>query len=272
VYNRRVNVDTLQTIPLFASLDREAVTRLSDFLSVHDYRPSDEIFRAGDPGDAMYLIDSGKVRISITDADGHVVTLADLGAGEFFGEMAMLDGHGRSAHATVLEEAQLSRLTRSDFLAFLKTDSRIALEMLTALTRRLRRTDELLRHRVSRNANELEDAQLTMADRAADMIASFGGSWKFIIASIVFLNVWILFNSWVMWDKGFDPFPYILLNLVLNMITAFQAPIIMMSQNRQAQKDRLRADLDYQLNLKNEILLSDIIHRLDELAKRKPSG
>jgi CRP/FNR family transcriptional regulator, cyclic AMP receptor protein len=140
--------------------------------------------------------------------------------------------------------------------------------MLTALTRRLRRTDDLLRHRISRNANELEAAQLTFADRSADLIAEFGGSWKFIMASIVFLIFWVLLNTWLLSDKGFDPYPYVLLNLVLGMIVGLQAPIIMMSQNRQAQKDRLRSNLDYQLNLKNELLLSDIIHRLDELKKK----
>lgn len=237
---------------------------------MHDYQPSAEVFRAGDPGDAMYLIDSGKVRISITDADGHVVTLADLGAGDFFGEMALLDGHGRSAHATVVEDTRLARLTRQDFLTFLRSDPRIALEMLTALTRRLRRTDDLLRHRVSRNANELEAAQLTMADRSADKIAEFGGSWKFIITFAAFLLLWIAANTWLLIVHAFDPPPYLLLSTALNIVAALQAPIIMMSQNRQSHKDRLRADLDYQLNLKNEILLSDIIQRLDALAKKRP--
>jgi len=265
-----MDIDTLRAVPLFASLDRKAAAELSRFLTIHDYERSSVVFRNRDPGDAMYLIDLGKVRISITDADGHVVTLAELGPGDFFGEMAMLDGHGRSADATVMDDARLAKLTREDFLSFVDGDPRIVLEMLTAVTRRLRRTDDLLRHRVSRNANEEEAARLTFGDRAADIIAEFGGSWKFIIACIVFLNVWVLLNTWLLYDKGFDPFPYILLNLVLNMITALQAPIIMMSQNRQAQKDRLRANLDYQLNLKNELLLSEIIHRLDDLGKRKP--
>jgi uncharacterized membrane protein len=169
-----------------------------------------------------------------------------------------------------MEDARLAKLTREDFLSFVDGDPRIILEMLTAVTRRLRRTDDLLRHRVSRNANEEEAARLTFADRAADIIAEFGGSWKFILTSIFLFNIWVVINTWVLWDKGFDPFPYILLNLVLNMITALQAPIIMMSQNRQVQKDRLRANLDYQLNLKNELLLSEIIHRLDDLRKKKP--
>jgi uncharacterized membrane protein len=199
-----------------------------------------------------------------------VVILAELGPGDFFGEMAMLDGHGRSADATVTDDARLAKLTREDFLAFVDGDPRIALEMLTAVARRLRRTDDLLRHRISRNINEEEASRLTFADRAADVIAEFGGSWKFILAFIVLLNCWVLLNTWLLYDKGFDPFPYILLNLVLNMITALQAPIIMMSQNRQSEKDRLRANLDYQLNLKNELLLSEIIHRLDEIQKKKP--
>jgi CRP/FNR family cyclic AMP-dependent transcriptional regulator len=265
-----MDIDMLRTVPLFASLDQKAAAELGGFLSIQDYGNSSVVFRNGDPGDAMYLIDLGKVRISITDADGHVVTLAELGPGDFFGEMAMLDGHGRSADATVIEDARLAKLTRQDFLSFVESDSRITLEMLTAVTRRLRRTDELLRHRVARNINELEAARMTLSDRSADKIAEFGGSWKFIFAAIAFLSVWILVNTLVLMNKGFDPFPYILLNLALNMIFALQAPIIMMSQNRQAEKDRLRANLDYQLNLKNELLLSEIIHRLDELAKKRP--
>ena len=276
LYNQHVrnahsamDVETLRAVPLFASLDNEAAVQLSRFLSLRDYPSSTVVFRNGDPGDSMYLIDLGKVRISLTDADGHMITLAELERGDFFGDMSMLDGHGRSADATVLEDARLAKLTREDFLSFIKHDPRVTLEMLTALTRRLRHTDDLLRHRIARNVNELEAAHMKLADRAADVVAEFGGSWKFIIAAIIVLNFWVLLNSWVLLDKGFDPFPYILLNLLINMVTALQAPIIMMSQNRQALKDRLRANLDYQLNLKNELLLSDIIHRLDELTKKK---
>jgi len=260
---------TLRSVPLFASLDSKATAELGEYLTIHDYPKSATIFRYGDPGDAMYLIDVGKVRISITDADGAVVTLAELGAGDFFGEMAMLDGQGRSANATATEDARLAKLTRDDFLSFMRGDPRVTLELLTALTQRLRRTDELLRHRVSRNVNQEEALRMTFADRAADRIAEFGGSWKFIIFSIALFGVWVAANTILLTRIPFDPYPFILLNLALNMITALQAPIIMMSQNRQAHKDRLRANLDYQVNLKNELLLSDIIRRLDEIEKRK---
>ena len=260
---------TLRSVPLFSSLDSRATAELGKYLTIHDYPKSATIFRNGDPGDAMYLIDVGKVRISITDADGAVVTLAELGAGDFFGEMAMLDGQGRSANATAVENARLAKLTRDDFLSFMRSDPHVTLELLTALTQRLRRTDELLRHRVSRNANQEEAARLTFADRAADKIAEFGGSWKFISFAIVFVLLWMAVNTWLIYDRAFDAYPYVLLNLVLGIICGLQAPIIMMSQNRQAEKDRLRANLDYQVNLKNELLLSDIVRRLDEIAKRR---
>jgi uncharacterized membrane protein len=144
----------------------------------------------------------------------------------------------------------------------------VALEMLSALTDRLRRTDELLRSRVSRNANEEEKARLTVADRAADLIAEFGGSWKFILLSIALIIFWILFNTFVL-IRGFDPAPFAMLNLVLAVIAGMQAPIIMMSQNRQGEKDRLRADLDYQVNLKNELSLAEVLRRLDVLESER---
>src|SRR2546425_8513219 len=134
-----MNVETLRSVPLFTSLDYKAAAELCRYLSIHDYPRSAVVFRSRDPGDAMYLVELGKVHISITDADGHLVTLAELGPGNFFGEMSMLDGHGRSADATVMEDARLAKLTREDFLAFMESNSRIALEMLTAVTRRLRR-------------------------------------------------------------------------------------------------------------------------------------
>ena len=265
-----MDVATLRSVPLFSSLDSKATSELGAFLTIHDYPRSATIFRKGDPGDAMYLIDVGKVQISITDADGSDVVLAELGAGDFFGEMAMLDGQGRSANAIAIDNARLAKLSREDFISFMRNDPRVTLELLTALTARLRRTDDLLRHRVSRNVNQEEEARLTVGDRTADKIAEFGGSWKFIITFVTFLLVWMAFNSWLFITHAFDPPPYLLLSTALNMLAALQAPIIMMSQNRQAYKDRLRANLDYQVNLKNELLLSDIIRRLDELKKRSP--
>lgn len=257
----------LRGVPLFAALDDAAVEELCSYLHLVELKAGSNLFRVGDAGDAMYIIESGRIRITVTDADGREVILASLGHGDFFGEIAMLDGHGRSADASVTEDSRLAALTRENFLNFVSSDSRIVLEMLSAITRRLRRTDDLLRHRVSRNANEEDAKNLTLSDRAADQIARFGGSWKFIAASILFTLCWIALNTWLLHDRGFDAYPYVLLNLVIGMIASLSAPIIMMSQNREAQKDRLRADLDYQVNLKNEMLLTEILRLLDKREK-----
>jgi CRP/FNR family cyclic AMP-dependent transcriptional regulator len=265
-----MTIDTLRTVPLFESLDEKEARELCDLLEPVECLPQQVLFRAGDAGNGMYLIERGTDGISMKAADGHELTVAELGPGDFFGEMAMIDGKPRSATATALESARLAILSRRHFLSFMQNNSNVALEMLAALAHRLRRTDELLQSRVTRNVNEEEAAHLTFADRAADVIAEFGGSWKFILLAIASLNVWVLVNTWLHWGnsgKGFDPYPYMLLSCALNMVAALQAPIIMMSQNRQSHKDRLRADLDYAVNLKNELALNEILERLQILER-----
>lgn len=263
-----MTLEAIRSVPLFSSLDDQAATELRSLLKTIQKRNGTRLFRKGDSGDALYLIESGRVRISIRDEDGEEVTLAELTHGDFFGEMALIDGRQRSADAHVFEDARFSVLSRQDFLSFVHSSPEVALKMLAALTDRLRRTDELLRGRVSRNANEEERARATMADRAADRIAAFGGSWTFIAFSSAMIVVWIVLNSYVL-ITGFDPVPYQLLGLVLAVIAGVQAPIIMMSQNRQSEKDRLRADLDFQVNLKNELSLAEVLRRLDVLESER---
>jgi uncharacterized membrane protein len=264
----QMTLEALRSVPLFASLDDDAARDLRNLLSEKTVPQNTRLFRQGDTGDAMYLIESGRVLISIRVDDEQEVTLAELAQGDFFGEMSIIDGRQRSADAQVIEDSRLAVLSRNAFLSFVRKKPDVALEMLSALTDRLRRTDELLRSRVSRNVNEEEKARLTLADRAADVIAEFGGSWKFIGVSIAVIIFWIIFNSYIL-VRGFDPAPYQMLNLVLAVIAGMQAPIIMMSQNRQGEKDRLRADLDYQVNLKNELSLAEVLRRLDVLESER---
>src|SRR5437762_8621759 len=262
-----MTIDTLRQVPLFGSLDDSAAKQLCELLETLDCEAHKVLFRAGDAGDAMYLIESGKVRICVQATDGHEVTLTELQYGDFFGEMALLDGQRRSADAVVAEDARLAVLSREHFLSFMRSSPDVALEMLTALANRLRRTDELLRHSATRNVNVEEAAHLTFADRAADIIAEFGGSWKFILFEIGLFFLWVLLNTWLLADKVFDPYPYVFLNLVLGIICGLQAPLIMMSQHRQRHQHRLREDLDYQLNLKNELALNEILERLKTLER-----
>jgi uncharacterized membrane protein len=265
---QEMTLDAIRSVPLFASLDDEAAGELRDLLSTRDVATGTALFRAGDEGDAMYLIESGRVRIAVSDADQKEIVLAELARGDFFGEMAIIDGKKRSADAKIIEDARLAVLSRENFLRFIHGNANVALEMLSATFSRLRTTDRMLQQRVSRNVNEEQDKRSTLADRAADHLAEFGGSWKFIGVALGIIISWIVFNSYVL-IKGFDPLPYQMLNLVMGIIAGMQAPIIMMSQNRQSGKDRLRADLDYQVNLKNELALTEVLRRLDVLESER---
>ena len=265
-----MNVQTLRQVPLFESLDTEAAHELCELLESLDCKAGTVLFRTGDEGDAMYVIEHGKVRISVRAEEGHEVTLTELHRGDFFGEMALFDGKPRSADARVADNARLAVLSREHFLSFVSSNPNVALEMLTALTNRLRHTDELLRRTATRNVNVEEAARLTVADRAADLIAEFGGSWKFILAAVVLVNVWVLINMWLAWigKITFDPYPFLLLSTAINVLSILQAPIILMSQNRQSHKDRLRAEIDYQVNLKNELALNEILEHLKSLEEK----
>src|SRR6266704_402908 len=270
-----MTIETLRQVPLFGSLDDAAAKKLCELLETLGCEAGTFLFRAGDAGDAMYIIEHGKIRICVRATDGHEVTLTELRRGDFFGEMALLGRQRRSANAVVAEESRLAVLSREHFLSFMRSTPNVALEMLTALANRLRHTDELLRHSVTRNVNVEEAAQRTLADRASDIIAEFGGSWKFITVAVLFFSLWVLINSALYFYVGFDPYPYLLLSTAINMLAILQAPIILMSQNRQAHKDRLRSEIDYQINLKNELALNEILDRLKALERdylRQTSG
>jgi CRP/FNR family cyclic AMP-dependent transcriptional regulator len=264
-----MTLEALRSVPVFASLSDEDAAALRSLLEL-EVRPAGSVlFRKGEAGDAMYLIEGGRVRIHIRDRDGGEFTLAELAGGDFFGEMAILDGKPRSASATVIEDARLAVLSREHFHAYVRRNPDLAIEMLSAITERLRHTDEMLRQRVTRNLNEVEEERQTFADRMADAVTEFGGSWKFIAATIAFIVLWVFYNTYLRQDRGIDPFPYSFLDVMNGIVAALLTPIILISQNRQGDKDRLRADLDYQVNLKNELALSEVMRRLDLLESER---
>ena len=268
-----LTLEALRSVPLFASLADEAATELRGLLTLRALPAGTLLFKRGDRGDAMYLIEGGAVRIYIIDEDNDEVTLAELEQGDFFGEMALVEDQPRTAFAQVTADARLAELTREDFLAFVRRNPEVALAMVSAISERLRRTDELLHQRVTRNVNEEEAARMTRADRVADELANFFGGWRFVIATVALIFAWSLFNTWIeqAWGKdvAFDPSPFDLLALLLGIIAGVQAPIILMSQNRQAEKERLRAENDYRVNLKNELAIEEILRRLDVLESER---
>lgn len=264
-----MSLETLRSVPLFASLDDAEARALRGLLKARVLPRGELLFRQGDAGDAMYLIEAGRARVYIVDEGGEEVTLAELARGDFFGEMALVDGKARTANVRATEDTRVAALAREDFLAFVRRNSDVALAMIGAISDRLRRTDDLLRRRVSRNANEEERARQTTADRIADKVTGFGGSWTFIILTVAFLLFWMVVNSGLLHDQGFDPYPYSFMDVINGMVAALLTPIILISQNRQSEKDRLRADLDYRINLKNELAIAEVLRRLDVLESER---
>ncbi|HVY61422.1 MAG TPA: DUF1003 domain-containing protein [Planctomycetota bacterium] len=254
----------LQEIPLFSTLPAADLDVLATRCRAAAFEAGAKIFASGDPGDVFYAITRGRVRVWQKDDDGEEVTFGVLGPGEFFGELSLLDGEPRSANATALERTELVALERAELLRLLEERPRMAVAVLTATGKRLREANQFLRTRASRNVNE-EAEEGTVGERVADLVAAFGGSWTFIFVFGGILFGWIGLNSVQFLFHPFDPAPYIGLNLVLSCIAALQAPFIMMSQNRQSAKDRLKADLDYQVNLKNEVSLEKTLSELREL-------
>jgi uncharacterized membrane protein len=212
----------------------------------------------------MHIVRSGRVQVYAESTAGDRIVLGEVGPGECFGEISMIDGGSRTATAVALDDAETLALTRDQLLQLFQRHPHSALDLLGVVGRRLRATDELLRSHVTRNPNVEEAEILTAGQRIADRVAAFGGSWTFIIIFGAILVVWMAVNV-ILALRAFDPYPFILLNLVLSTLAALQAPVIMMSQNRQAFKDRLNADADYQVNLKAELEVAHLHRKVDRI-------
>ena len=263
-----VDVSLLTDVPIFGLLDDTERRTLAALFQERSCAAGETIFHRGEPGDELFLVKEGRVHVFITSDIGDKIILANAERGEVFGEISLLDGGPRTASAAAVDATTVLTLCRNRLLELVQVHPHVALDLLTVMGQRLRATDEILRHGTVRNLNEEDDDQMTFGERVADRVASFGGSWTFIGIFVVFLTAWIILNSVVLIRGQLDPFPYILLNLFLSMTAALQAPVIMMSQHRQSVKDRLRADLDYQINLKSELEVAELHRKLDHLTER----
>jgi CRP/FNR family cyclic AMP-dependent transcriptional regulator len=257
----------LRQIPLFESMEEVDLFALAARLTERSVGAGETIFSQGDEGDAMYIIREGAVEI-VTGRDKQRVTLASLFGGQYFGELSLLDGAPRSATALALKATELFALEREDFVEFVRKRPEASLSIMHEIGERIRATNELMSLTVSRNVLEEEEDKITFGDRVADQVASFGGSWPFIFIFGGFMAVWMLWNSINKVPIAFDPLPFMFLNLFLSTLAALQAPIIMMSQNRQSVKDKALALNDYQVNLKNEVSLDKVLRTQAEICQR----
>jgi len=269
------DLSLLAEVPLFQLLDDEERKTLSGLLDVRTFSKGEIIFAYGDPGEALFIVRRGSVQVYVEDCTGETIILGENLSGDVFGEISLLDGGPRTATAIATDESELLVMDRGDLLDLITKHPHAAMDLLSVMGRRLRSTDELLRSHVSRNLNVEEEERLTLGQKIADRVATFGGSWTFIISFGVVLLAWVGVNVYLTVrgaqqglapeKAAFDPYPFILLNLFLSMLAALQAPVIMMSQNRQAAKDRLKGDLDYEVNLKAELEVAQLHHKVDRV-------
>jgi len=256
----------LREIPLFSEMDEQEVAGIRAIMDERKFKAGKVIIREGDVGDLFYVITEGHAEVTIHDADGTEVVLQEVGPGDFFGELSMLTNEPRTARVRAVENLTTLVLERDEFFAFLRTHTHAAIDVMVELGGRLHENDLILRRMVSRNVNEVEEERLTFGQRIADKVADTIGSWPFIITQSIILVVWITLNA-AAWIHRWDPYPFILLNLMLSFQAAYAGPVIMMSQNRQASKDRLAAEIDHQVNTKAELEIGNLILRLDELER-----
>ncbi len=260
-------IDTkfLASVPMFSSLEDDELNKLAQLFQSVSVDENEIIFKKGDLGDILYIIQSGSVKISVEGIHHEVITLITLEKGNFFGELTLFDQSPRTATATAFEKSDLLTLQREQFITFMKGHPDVAINMIIILGQRIRDSNKILERQATRNVNETLEQTLSFGEHLADRFAEFIGSWTFIFIFSLMVLFWMILNAFILLGHPLDPFPFILLNLSLSCVAAIQGPVIMMSQGRQAKKDRITADLDYQVNLKAEILIQDILVKLNQL-------
>jgi CRP/FNR family transcriptional regulator, cyclic AMP receptor protein len=257
----------LKHVPLFALLDDEEAAVLAAQVELKSFAPRQRIYKIGDPGKQAYVMMSGVVQVTTVDEDHQEVMVDEPGHGDFFGFASMLEQTPHQTNAMAMEETVCLEVDRDDIAILLQRKPMAGMDMLTVLGRQFHASQQLVRLRASRNPNQVIEQESTLGERIADSVARFGGSWTFIILFGVVLVIYSGLNI-TLGGRAWDPYPFILLNLFLSMLAAIQAPVIMMSQNRQDMKDRLRSELDYDVNRRAETEIQGLAHKVNLLTDK----
>jgi CRP/FNR family cyclic AMP-dependent transcriptional regulator len=259
--------EVLKHVPLFALLDNEETAVLAGQVEVRTFAPRQRIYKMGDPGGRAYVMVSGRVRLTTVDQDHQEVVVDEPSHGEFFGFASMLEQTPHETEAVAIDETVCLEVDRHDIAVLLERKPLAGMDMLAVLGRQFHASQRLVRIRANRHPNEIIEADATFGERIADTVARFGGSWTFIIAFCVVLSIYTTINV-SLGRRSWDPYPFILLNLFLSMLAAIQAPVIMMSQNRQDTKDRLRGELDYEVNRRAASDIQGLARKLNLLGEK----
>jgi len=251
---------------LLGDEDRRALAEVVDLVRLDG---GETLFRAGEPGESLYLVRTGEVELFINDNVGQKITLDTAAHGDFFGEIALLDSGPRTATAVALVETELIELDRDDLLLLFQRKPDAALHMLAAMGRMTLKADQLLRTRVSRNVNEEVEERLTPLQRVSDWLAWFSGSMLFLFIHAAWFVGWVSLNTFLaplfFPAGGFDPFPFGLLTMIVSLEAIFLSCFVLISANRQAEKDKVRADVEYDVNIKAEMEVAHLHEKTDHL-------
>ncbi|MGC1523516.1 MAG: DUF1003 domain-containing protein [Steroidobacteraceae bacterium] len=259
--------EVLRGVPLFSLLDDDETAILAAQVELKTFQPRERIYKTGDTRGQAYVMLSGKVRVAAVDDDQQEVVVDEPGRGEFFGFASMIEQTPHRTTAIALEETSCIEVSRDDIATLLLRKPHAGMDLLTTLARQFHAAQALIQMRVTRNPNELIEAEATTGERVADGVARFGGSWTFIIAFGVVMVIYTAVNI-ALRNQAWDPYPFILLNLFLSMLAAIQAPVIMMSQNRQDTKDRLRGELDFDVNRRAASDIQGLARKLNLLDEK----
>jgi CRP/FNR family transcriptional regulator, cyclic AMP receptor protein len=259
--------EILRKVPLFALLDDEETAVLAGQVELKSFTPRQRIYKIGDTSGQAYVMVSGRVRLTTVDQGQQEVVIDEPGYGEFFGFASMLDQTPHQTEAIALEDTVCLEVSRDDIAILLQRKPMAGMDMLRVLGRQFHSAQQLVRIRANRNPNEVIETASTLGERIADNVAHFGGSWSFIISCLVLLVIYAAINVYLR-SSAWDPYPFILLNLILSMLAAIQAPVIMMSQNRQDTKDRLRSELDYEVNRRAAADIQGLARKINLLGEK----
>jgi CRP/FNR family transcriptional regulator, cyclic AMP receptor protein len=259
--------EILRTVPLFALLDDDATAVLAGQVELKNFAAHERIYRMGEPGHYAYVVISGKIRVSTVDDDQQDVIVDEPSKGDFFGFASMLEQTPHQTSAIALEDVVCLEISREDIAVLLEQKPHAGMDLLSTLGRQFHASQQLVRIRGTRHPNEIIEQKARWSEKIADSVAHFGGSWTFIIIFVVFVVIYALINM-LLRKRAWDPYPFILLNLFLSMLAAIQAPVIMMSQNRQDTKDRLRGELDYDVNRRAESEIQALSRKLTLLDEK----
>jgi uncharacterized membrane protein len=257
--------ELLADVELFAHMDAQDRAHLAQFIGARKLAAGALLFQAGQPGEAMYVVKRGEIELYIKDNAGQKIALATAGAGQVFGEMALLDHGPRTATARALDDSELLELDRDSLLLLFKTTPTAALSLLAAVSHMTRKADELLRQRVSRNANEEVAEHSSGFQRVADWISEFSGSMAFLIINAGWFGIWISINTLPLGIPAFDPYPFGLLTMIVSLEAIFLSCFVLISQKRQSEKDRVRSDIEYEVNVKAELEVAHLHEKTDQI-------